>query len=187
MAAIAIIDASTTSHLDAARAMFREYEKDIGISLCFQGFEQELATLPGRYAPPRGRLYLLMDTGSAVGCIALRDITDDLRLETRRGTVPPICEMKRLYIRPSHRGRGLGRILAERLVADARAIGYHAMRLDTLETWLPAVELYRSLGFQPTERYNDDTDPHTLFMALDLTAGSLTPPHPLTPSSRKKG
>jgi GNAT superfamily N-acetyltransferase len=79
--------------------------------------------------------------------------------------------MKRLYVRPSHRGRGLGRVLAERLIADARAIGYDTMRLDTLDAWHPAVGLYRSLGFNPTERYNDDLDPHTLFMALDLRRG----------------
>lgn len=152
-----IVDASAPAHLDTVCSMFREYEKDIGFSLCFQGFEQELAALPGRYAPPAGRLYLLTDGGSAVGCIALRALE------------PGLCEMKRLYVRPSHRGRGLGRLLAERLIADARAIGYHIMRLDTLETWGPAVGLYRSLGFRPTARYNDDTDPHTLFMALDLT------------------
>ncbi len=187
---LTIVDGSAPAHLDTVRSMFREYEKDIGINLCFQGFEHELATLPGRYASPAGRLYLLMDGESAVGCIALRDITDDLR--SRAGPMPqdrshglPLskpsgqavarlvtCEMKRLYIRTSHRGRGLGRVLAERLIADARGIGYDTMRLDTLDAWLPAVGLYRSLGFKPTERYNDDLDPHTLFMALDLRQGS---------------
>ncbi len=160
MAAISIVDASTPAHLDTVRSMFREYEKDIGASLCFQGFEQELATLPGRYASPAGRLYLLVEGGTPIGCIAMRSLQ------------PGVCEMKRLYVQPSHRGHGLGRVLAERLIADARAIGYDTMRLDTLDAWLPAVGLYRSLGFKPTERYNDDQDPHTLFMALDLRRGS---------------
>ena len=142
--------------LAAVRAIFLEYEKGTGISLCFQGFEQEVATLPGKYAPPAGRLHLAVDGGDIIGCIALRALD------------PAICEMKRLYVRPSHRGRGVGRMLAARLIEDARAIGYDTMRLDTLETWVPAVELYRSLGFQPTTRYNDDPDPHTLFMALRL-------------------
>ena len=142
--------------LETVRAIFLEYEKGTGISLCFQGFEQEVATLPGKYAPPAGRLFLAAEGGEIVGCIALRPLEQDL------------CEMKRLYVRPSHRGRGVGRLLAARLVEDARAIGYHTMRLDTLETWAPAVGLYRSLGFQSTPRYNDDPDPHTLFMALRL-------------------
>jgi GNAT superfamily N-acetyltransferase len=142
--------------LAAVRAIFLEYEKSTGLSLCFQGFEQELAALPGRYAPPGGRLHLAVDGGDVLGCIALRP------LEAGAG------EMKRLYVRPSHRGRGAGRMLAARLIEDARSIGYETMRLDTLETWVPAVQLYRSLGFEPTPRYNDDPDPHTLFMALRL-------------------
>lgn len=153
---IRIREPRSQADLDTVRAIFREYEKDTGISLCFQGFEQELASLPGRYAPPAGRLFLLVDQDAAIGCIALRPLE------------PGLCEMKRLYVRPTHRGRGLGRVLAERLIADARSIGYHTMRLDTLENWRPAVGLYRALGFKPCERYNDDPDPHTLFMALDL-------------------
>jgi GNAT superfamily N-acetyltransferase len=141
--------------LDGVRAIFLEYEKGTGISLCFQGFQQEVANLPGKYAPPAGRLLLGVD-GRDVGCIALRPLEAG------------VCEMKRLYVRPSHRRRGAGRLLAARLIDDARVIGYDTMRLDTLETWVPAVGLYRSLGFQPTSRYNDDPDPHTLFMALRL-------------------
>lgn len=168
---------STPAELDTVRGLFREYEKDLGISLCFQGFERELDTLPGRYAPPGGRLYLATIGGEVAGCIALRDITDDAaRFLATSKTAPSapalrdsrVCEMKRLYVRPAFRGHGVGRVLAQRLLDDARDTGYAAMRLDTMDTLKPAVELYRSLGFQPTPRYNNDEDPHTLFFSKAL-------------------
>lgn len=171
---IELADGTRADRLDTVRALLREYEKDTGVSLCFQGFEQELATLPGRYAPPSGRLLLAMDATEAVGCIALRDITSDL---ARRGTAISgrACEMKRLYVRPSHRGRGIGRLLAERIIAEARTIGYAQMRLDTMHTMRAAVAMYRSLGFEPAERHNDDPDQRTLFFALRLDGASV--PH----------
>ncbi|MFM9994787.1 MAG: GNAT family N-acetyltransferase [Phycisphaerales bacterium] len=172
-----LVTPTTPEQLDTVRALFREYEENLGISLCFQGFEQELANLPGKYAPPSGRLYLAMMGPDAAGCIALREITHqvadffaDPRAPKPAGRPPAgrICEMKRLYVRPEFRGNRIGRLLARRLLDDARAIGYATMHLDTMDTLKPAVELYRSLGFQPTQRYNNDEDPHTLFFAKAL-------------------
>src|SRR2546426_4834914 len=115
-----IVQALTPGHVAEARALFREYERSLGVDLCFQGFEQELAGLPGAYAPPRGRLLLSLDGAAPAGCVALRPLAD------------AVCEMKRLYVRPAFRGRRAGRQLAEAVIAEARAIGYARMRLDTL-------------------------------------------------------
>jgi putative acetyltransferase len=153
---IRIVAAESPEQFDRVRSLFLEYAAGLNFSLCFQGFDAELAALPGRYAPPTGRLYLAMDLGEPVGCIALRQIG------------PGICEMKRLYLRPSHRGQGLGRLLAEQLIADASAIGYDAMRLDTSASMHAANGLYKSLGFTPIERYNNDHLEDTVFMELRL-------------------
>jgi ribosomal protein S18 acetylase RimI-like enzyme len=130
-----IVQAVTQGQVAEARALFREYERSLGIDLCFQGFEQELAGLPGAYAPPRGRLLLATDGDALAGCVALRPLDDSA------------CEMKRLYVRPAFRGRRAGRRLAERVVAEARSIGYACMRLDTLPSMKEAIALYRALGF----------------------------------------
>ena len=113
--------AETQDQLAQARELFLEYAQSLGFSLCFQNFDQELATLPGGYAPPEGRLLLAAYDGQVVGCVALHQLE------------PGICEMKRLYLRPTARGRGFGRILAERIIAEGRHIGYQRMRLDTVE------------------------------------------------------
>src|SRR5438046_10338316 len=105
-----IVQALTPGHVAEARALFRAYERSLGIDLCFQGFEQELAGLPGAYAPPRGRLLLAVDGGAPAGCVALRPLGD------------AVCEMKRLYVRPPYRGRRAGRPLAGRVIADAQAV-----------------------------------------------------------------
>lgn len=133
------------------------------MSLHHQGFEKELAGLPGRYARPDGCILLATAQGEAVGCAALREIP---RLE---GDIGRVCEMKRMYVRPTFRGRGLGRMLAERLIAEARAIGYGTMKLDTEPDFHEAVGLYRALGFREIPRYNDDPVACTLFMGMRLT------------------
>lgn len=148
----------STTELDDVRALFREYEKWLDYDLCFQGFEAELAGLPGRYAPPSGRLWLAEVDGQLAGCVGLREIE------------PGICEMKRLYVRDFARGRGVGRALAQRVIDDARAIGYRAMRLDTLriERMRSANALYDSLGFRDIEPYYANPLPDVRYMQLDL-------------------
>jgi len=151
-----IIAAHSQEHLDAIRELFTEYSYSLDIDLCFQGFTQELAELPGRYAPPEGRLLLMLEGATIAGCVALRKIGD--------GT----CEMKRLYLRPGFRRRGAGRLLAIAIIDAAREIGYHRMLLDTLPSMEAAIALYRSLGFQPIEPYYENPTAGTIFMELEL-------------------
>ena len=154
--AAAIAEARGARDLADCRALFEEYQRGLGVDLCFQGFAAELAGLPGDYAPPRGRLLLARDRGEPVGCVALRPLgAGD-------------CEMKRMYVRPSHRGTGLGRALAVRIIEEARAAGYACMKLDTLPRLEAAIALYRSLGFVDAERYNDNPVEGVRFLALDL-------------------
>lgn len=140
-----------------ARTLFQEYGASLGFSLCFQGFEQELAGLPGEYAPPQGRLLLARVGGDPAGCVALH------------GLEPGVCEMKRLYVRPSYRGSGIGRALLNTVVAEARAIGYGRMRLDTVEPIMQdAVRLYRAYGFREIAAYRPNPMEGALYMELDL-------------------
>ncbi len=139
------------------RELFREYEDKIGLDLCFQGFEAELASLPGNYAEPNGRLFLANVDDSIAGCIALKKVDEET------------CEMKRLYVREEFRGKRIGIALIERLIADARKIGYKRMRLDTFPPIMSkAVELYRSYGFREIAPYTTDPHPDLLFMEMDL-------------------
>jgi putative acetyltransferase len=148
--------AESAEQIEAARALFREYAERLGVDLCFQGFERELAELPGQYAPPRGRLLLASDGGPPIGCVALREIGDGA------------CEMKRLYVRPEGRGTGLGRRLAEAVIAEARAIGYAVMRLDTLPQMREAVALYRSLDFYDIKPYRFNPVEGTVYLEKRL-------------------
>lgn len=137
-----IIPAQAAGDIEAVRELFCAYERLLGVDLCFQNFAEELATLPGRYAPPRGRLLLALDEQQyAAGCVALRPLDDRT------------CEMKRLFVRPAYRGQGLGRILAMHVVNEASTLGYAVMRLDTLEELESAMRLYASLGFQRCAPY----------------------------------
>jgi len=138
---VEIIPAETPEHLDHIRNLFGEYEQFLDVDLCFQEFEAELASLPGKYAPPDGRLVLAIEGGAAAGCAAIRKLDDG------------VCEMKRLYVRPAFRSRGLGRRLAREMIAQAAGAGYTMMRLDTLDRLTEAMSLYESLGFRRTEPY----------------------------------
>ena len=155
-----ITQATTSNDLEEARTLFKEYEAGLGISLCFQSFDQELANLPGDYAPPQGRLLLAREHDQLLGCIALRPVG------------PTTCEMKRLFVRSEYRARGLGRVLVEAIIEEARKIGYAHMRLDTLPGRMDrAIALYRSIGFVEIPPYYNSPVDTTTFMELDL----LTP------------
>jgi putative acetyltransferase len=140
-----------------ARELFLEYQKALGISLCFQSFDQELAGLPGDYAPPSGRLLLGVCDGQLAGCVALH------------GLGAGICEMKRLYLRPAFRARGLGRKMINGVISEARVIGYQRLRLDTIEPLMKdAVALYRRMGFREIAPYRENPVEGALYMELDL-------------------
>jgi GNAT superfamily N-acetyltransferase len=155
---ITLVAAGDERRLREVRALFEEYAQSLGVDLGFQGFPDELAGLPGEYAPPAGRLLLARAGREPAGCVAVRPLE------------ALICEMKRLYVRPSYRGTGLGRRLAEAAVREARAAGYCGMRLDTLATMDPARALYQALGFQPIAPYRHHPLPGTAFLELDLLA-----------------
>ena len=143
---------ATFADLDDIRAMLREYAAWLEVDLCFQNFEQELAELPGEYQPPRGRLLI----ADGAGCVALRPLDEE------------ICEMKRLYVRPEHRGSGLGRRLVLAIIDEARGIGYRRMRLDTMPKMDRAQGLYASLGFREIAAYRYNPEPGARFLELEL-------------------
>ena len=163
--------AETSADIALARELFVEYAKWLAVDLCFQGFDSELATLPGAYAPPRGRLLLAGARSAAFGCIALRPLGLKAACGTAADTAcdeVTIGEVKRLYVRPAHRGEGWGRRLADALIAEARAIGYRELRLDTLDWMDDARELYAKLGFRECPAYYDNPLPGAVYMALAL-------------------
>lgn len=154
--AMQIAQATTPLHLAAIRTLFQEYAAWLRVDLCFQGFTEELAGLPGRYAPPGGRLLLASAGHEPAGCVALRPAGDT------------VCEMKRLFVRPAYQGRGLGKRLAEQVVAEAREIGYSTMILDTLPDMQRAIRLYEALGFARCSAYYATPLEETVFMELRL-------------------
>jgi len=152
-----LFQATSPAQIAQARELFLEYAKSLGFSLCFQNFDQELAGLPGDYAPPDGRLLLAEHAGRLAGCVALHKLEG--------GT----CEMKRLYLRPQFRGKGLGRALTDRIIAEARQIGYRRMRLDTVEPVMKhAVAMYRKIGFKEIAPYRQNPIAGALYMELAL-------------------
>ncbi len=153
-----IHQANSDDDIQRARGLFEEYAAGIGISLCFQNFDQELKNLPGDYAPPDGRLLLATDDDQQLaGCIALR------KLE------PGVCEMKRLFLRSAYRGQGLGKLLVDSIIDEARTLGYTRMRLDTLPGRMDkAIALYHSIGFVEIGPYCENPVEGAKFMELNL-------------------
>jgi ribosomal protein S18 acetylase RimI-like enzyme len=156
-----ISQAESAGHIEQARTLFQEYAASLGFPLCFQSFDKELAGLPGDYAPPEGRLLLAEHEGKLAGCVALHKLSDG------------VCEMKRLYVRPEFRGKALGRALAESVIAEARAIGYTQMRLDTVVGKMDsAIALYRELGFREIPPYRENPIAGAIYMELKLDGGA---------------
>lgn len=151
--------------LDALKALFLEYQNHLGISLCFQDFEGELEQLPGKYAPQkRGQLYLVCWKNLPVGCAGI--------YEHASGA----CEVKRVYVQPAYQGKGLGRMLMEAAITDARTLGYRTMILDSLRRLTAARALYETLDFQETAPYNENPHEDVYYMALDLSRVKVISP-----------
>jgi putative acetyltransferase len=152
-----IIPAESPAQIAQVRELFLEYADSLGFSLCFQSFDKELAGLPGEYSPPAGRLLIAKQEGQLAGCVALHALRENA------------CEMKRLYLRPQFRGKGLGRLLADTIISEARSIGYTAIRLDTVEPVMKsAVAMYRLLGFREIAPYCSNPIAGALYMELKL-------------------
>lgn len=149
--AVDLVVPMSLHELEEVKKLFLQYEKSIGVSLCFQGLKEEMETLPGKYQEPQGVLLLLNINGEAAGCCALRPLEDK------------ICELKRLYVKEEHRGRGRSKILLERILQEAKEKGYERIRLDTLETMKPAIALYRSFGFREISPYIYNPLPGALY------------------------
>lgn len=149
-------EARFPDEVEVVRALFRDYASDIGESLCFQGFEEELATLPGKYGGPKGIVVLGFLDRQPVACAALRPLK------------PRVCEMKRLYVQPAARGRGIARALVRRLLREARGMGYKSMKLDTLGRMTSAIKLYESMGFVPTAPYIENPFEDAVFMERQI-------------------
>ena len=153
-----IADGHHEASIPVVRELFREYSAWLGVDLCFQDFEAELATLPGKYAPPAGAILVVHVDGAPAGVVALRALA------------PSICEMKRLWVREPFRDRGLGKVLAKAILDRARAAGYARLRLDTLPQMKSALALYRTLGFYEVPAYYDNPLLGTIYLEKDLAA-----------------
>ncbi|WP_293902173.1 GNAT family N-acetyltransferase [Phenylobacterium sp.] len=161
----AVVAVRSAADLAAVARLFESYAAALDVDLAYQGFDAELAGLPGAYAPPGGELLLARNArGEALGCVALRPLA------------PGVCEMKRLYVAPGGRGTGLGRALVQAMVRAAATLSYRELRLDTLPTMAEAIALYRTMGFVPTAPYYDTAPDGTIFLARALsTARSAGP------------
>jgi ribosomal protein S18 acetylase RimI-like enzyme len=148
--------ASSEESIKQVRKLFLEYAKSLDFKLCFQDFDRELASLPGEYAPPNGRLYIAIEKSEPVGCVGLRSLDDGS------------CEMKRLYVRPNHRREGIGRAMSRLVISEAKAIGYSKMRLDTVSSMVPAIALYKSLGFKEIPPYRFNPIQGAVYLELKL-------------------
>jgi len=157
---IELVKANTPAHMEKAREIFLRYARSLDFDLSFQGFAVELAGLPGDYASPAGCLLLAMEDGETMGCVALRKIGEG------------ICEMKRLFIGPEQRGKGIGLLLAEAVIQEAKRLGYDQMRLDTVPSMTSAISLYRSLGFREISSYCHNPVPGAKFFELQLKPGN---------------
>lgn len=153
---IKVIQAKSEKELNIIRKLFTEYTNWLGFDLSFQNFEKEFAELPGRYTPPTGRLLLALYNNKVAGCVGLREFAKG------------ICEMKRMYIKPKYRRKGIGRRLAIAVIEEAKKIGYKKMRLDTVPWMNEAIELYYSLGFKKIKPYRYNPIKGSLFLELRL-------------------
>jgi putative acetyltransferase len=151
-----IVRVASGPRLSTVRKLFREYQAFLGIDLCFQSFEEELASLPGRYGPPGGVILLAHHGCRAAGCVALRDLGKG------------VCEMKRMFVRPQYRGLGIGVALAEAIVAEGRKLGYRTMKLDSVSRLETALGIYRKLGFKKTVPYCHNPLEGAIFLAKRL-------------------
>jgi ribosomal protein S18 acetylase RimI-like enzyme len=156
-----IVEARFPADVATVRTLFLAYGESLDFDLCFQGFESELATLPGAYAAPGGRVLLARDGAVVAGCVAVRPLEAG------------VCEMKRLFVTPMYRGRGVGRRLTEHIVAVARELGYARMRLDTVPEMTAAIALYRALGFREIGPYCENPIEGALYFELDLNAAPV--------------
>jgi len=151
-----LIEVNSYNYIEQVRQMFREYQSFLGEDLCFQGFEEELASLPGKYAAPDGAIILAENDDEIIGCVAVRPLKDD------------ICEMKRLYVKPEAQGLKAGRLLAEAIIKKGGELGYKKMQLDTLERLVPALKLYENLGFKRIKSYYANPLDQVVYLELDL-------------------
>ncbi|MBI4245285.1 MAG: GNAT family N-acetyltransferase [Planctomycetes bacterium] len=156
MASIVTIKPAGKADLDHIKYLFTEYAKSLGIDLSFQNFDKELSALPGEYISPDGRLLICKQDKTAIGCVALRKISKE------------VCEMKRLYVKPNFRKLGIGKSLVNKVINEARKIGYKQIWLDTLPNMKEAISLYNSLGFFTIKPYRNNPVKGAKFMGLNL-------------------
>lgn len=153
---VEIIEAKSKKDLESAAMLFREYQSFLDVDLCFQDFEQELATLPGKYAEPKGAILIAKQGEDVIGCVGVRPIKDN------------ICEMKRLYVKPENQGASAGKLLAESIIKKAKTLGYKKMQLDTLEKLVPALKLYEQLGFKRINPYYANPLDEVVYLELEF-------------------